>query len=236
MINCPKCGNDNMIGAIFCRSCGDKLNLNEISPDVFDAPKVPASVKLIKILQRLLLLVFLVAVVALVTGLFLPVTIAFKGDLEQGALDVSQRKYAALQNPSAKTPNQIPFSSDEATAVVSQSLGLPGTGTGNKKPQLLSVEFLASGNCKFILKTLLFGQVPMCTTVVAKPSVSGPGKVRLDVLRASIGKLPLPGALKKQGAAQFSALNLASVFALAESRVQAINVTDGKCEITIVRP
>jgi hypothetical protein len=233
MINCPKCGADNMIGAIFCRTCGEKLNLNELSPDVFDAPKVPASVKLMKMLQRVVILVILVAIVALVAGLFLPTTIKSTGDLPENEKSVAGRKYAALQAPSARTPDHIPFSSDEATAVVTQSLGLPSSGTGNKKPQLLSVEFLGSGNCKFILKTIVFGQVPMFTTVVAKPNVTSPGTVKLEVLRASIGRLPLPGALKAQGVAQFSALNLSSVFAPAEAHVAALNITDGKCDVTV---
>ena len=235
MINCPKCGADNMIGAIFCRTCSEKLNLNDLSPDVFDAPKVPVSFKLFKMLQRVLILGFVVGLVALVTGLFLPVEVVATGLLEQNAMNVAQRKYAALQAPTARTPNLIPFSNDEATAVANQSLGLPGAGTGNKKPVHLSVEFLASGNCKFILKAMVFGQLPMYTVVIAKPSVSSPGVVRLDVLRATVGRLPLPGALKQHGVAQFSALNARSVFATAEGRVQALNLTGGKCEITIRR-
>ena len=34
MIKCPKCDADNQIGAIFCRGCGEKLNLDDIQPDV----------------------------------------------------------------------------------------------------------------------------------------------------------------------------------------------------------
>ncbi|NQZ69551.1 MAG: hypothetical protein HRT89_15945, partial [Lentisphaeria bacterium] len=32
MIVCPKCKADNQIGAIFCRGCGEKLNLDELDP------------------------------------------------------------------------------------------------------------------------------------------------------------------------------------------------------------
>ena len=32
MINCPKCGADNLLNAIFCRTCGEKLNLEELKP------------------------------------------------------------------------------------------------------------------------------------------------------------------------------------------------------------
>jgi hypothetical protein len=233
MINCPKCGADNMIGAIFCRTCGEKLNLNELSPDVFDAPPVPVGAKVAKILQRVLILVALVAILALVAALFFPTSIVATGSLDQKASETAGRKFAALQAPTPRTPSQIPFSSDEATAVVNQTLGLPSSGSGNKKPQILSVEFLPSGNCKFILKTLVFGQVPMYTVAIAKPSVSTPGTVKLDVLRASAGKLPLPGPLKKQAITQFSALNVASAFAAAEAHVQAVNVTSGTCTITV---
>ena len=34
MIPCPKCEADNQIGAIFCRSCGEKLDLDDINPEM----------------------------------------------------------------------------------------------------------------------------------------------------------------------------------------------------------
>lgn len=233
MINCPKCGADNMIGAIFCRTCGEKLNLNELSPEVFDAPAVPVGTKVAKIVQRLVILVVLVVLVGVIGLMFVPTAITATGALEQNALAVAGRKYAALQAPTARTPSQIPFSSDEATAVVNQTLGLPSSGTGNKKPQILSVDFLAGGSCKLILKTLVFGQVPMYTVVIAKPTVATPGDVKLDVLRASVGKLPLPGPLKKQAMGQFTALNVATAFAAAEGHVQSVTISGGSCSIGV---
>jgi len=233
MINCPKCGADNMIGAIFCRTCGEKLNLNELSPDVFDAPPVPVGAKVAKVVQRVVILVVLLGLLGLIATLFFPTPIVATGSLDQNALAVAGRKYAALQAPTARTPSQIPFSSDEATAVVNQTLGLPSSGSGNKKPQILSVEFLAGGNCKFILKTLVFGQVPMYTVVFARPTVTTPGDVKLEVVRASAGKLPLPGPLKKQALGQFSALNVATAFAAAEGHVASVTVTGGSCSVGV---
>ena len=233
MINCPKCGADNMIGAIFCRTCGEKLNLNDLSPDVFDAPPVPASVKAARIIQRVLILVIVVGLVGFLAGLFWPATLVATGALDEKALNTAQNKYRALQAPTARTPSKIPFTSDEATAIANQSLGLPGSGSGNKKPQLLSVEFLAGGNCKFTLKTLVFGQVPMYTTVYARPTVVGPGDVKLQVLKAAAGKLPLPGPLMKQGISQFTALNVGSVFATARGQIKALEISGGTCTVTI---
>lgn len=235
MINCPKCGADNMIGAIFCRTCGEKLNLNELSPEIFDAPPVPAGVKIARMAQRIVILVIVLGIVAFLAGLFWPATLVTTGALDQNALGVAQRKYQALQAPTNRTPNQIPFSADEATAIVNQTLGLPSAGTGNKKPQILSTEFLASGNCKFTLKTLVFGQVPMYTTLIARPSVPSPGTVQFQVLKATIGKLPLVGGLRNQGIAQFTALNVGSVFANAKAHVKDVAVTGGSCTITLKR-
>jgi len=235
MINCPKCGADNMIGAIFCRTCGEKLNLNELTPEVFDAPPVPASVKIARMVQRVLILVVLLVLIGLIAGLFFPTSIVVTGTLDQNGIAVSQRKYQALQAPTKRTPDKIPFSADEATAIVNQVLGLPSTAAGNKKPQMLSVEFLASGNCRFVLKSLLFGQIPMYTIVVARPSVPSPGTVQFQVLKASIGKLPLPGGLKQQGVAQFTALNLGSAFATAKAHVQSVEVTAGNCSVAVKR-
>ena len=31
MVVCPKCRADNQIGAIFCRECGDKLEIEEVA-------------------------------------------------------------------------------------------------------------------------------------------------------------------------------------------------------------
>lgn len=35
MLKCPKCGTDNLLSAVFCRGCGERMNLDEIKPDDF---------------------------------------------------------------------------------------------------------------------------------------------------------------------------------------------------------
>lgn len=35
MLRCPKCSTDNLLSAVFCRGCGERLNLDEIKPDNF---------------------------------------------------------------------------------------------------------------------------------------------------------------------------------------------------------
>jgi len=235
MINCPKCGADNMIGAIFCRTCGEKLNLKDLSPDVFDAPPVPASVRIAQMVQRIVILVVVVALVGLIGGLFWPVAMPVSPSLDEQAMRVAQNKYQALQSPQPRTPAQIPFSAAEATAVVNRALNLPSSAGGNKKPQAISIEFMDSGTCRLRLKSLVFGQLPMVTTLTVRPTVPSPGTVQMQVLKASIGKLPLPGGLRQQGIAQFTALNPASIMANARSHVKEASIVSGNCTITIKR-
>lgn len=235
MINCPKCGADNMIGAIFCRTCGEKLNLKDLTPDVFDAPPVPASVRIAQMVQRIVVLVVVVALVVLIGGIFWPVAMPVSPALDEQAARVAQNKYQALQAPQPRTPAQIPFSAAEATAVVNQAFGLPSSAGGNKKPQAISIEFLDSGTCRLRLKSMVFGKLPMVTSLTVRPTVPNPGTVQMQVIKGSIGKLPLPGGLRKQGIAQFTALNPASVLAGASSHVKEAAITSGACTITVKR-
>lgn len=232
MIVCPKCGSDNMIGAIFCRTCGEKLNLDELKPDAFDAPPEAMGAKIGRIAQRLILLVLGVGLVVLIVGMFWPAPIRYVGDLEEADMAMAQRKFQGLQNPVPRMPSRFTFTSNEATAIVNQTLGLPATGGGNRKPQLLSVEFLSSGTCALTLKSLLFGQIPMFTRVMTRPTVAAAGDVNLQILSVSIGKLPLPGGLRTFGLKQFAPLNIGTAFSGAESHIKTMTISGDSCLVT----
>lgn len=86
MINCPKCEADNQIGAIFCRSCGEKLELDEIKPDTVRKgakKQVGSGINWFSWIKNLVMLGFLVVVVGILVGLFL--TPAMPGNAAEGA-------------------------------------------------------------------------------------------------------------------------------------------------------
>ena len=44
MLKCPKCGTDNLLTAVFCRGCGERIPLDELKPDDFaDTGAKPAT-------------------------------------------------------------------------------------------------------------------------------------------------------------------------------------------------
>jgi hypothetical protein len=181
MINCPKCGAENMIGAIFCRTCHAKLNLDELSPDAFDEPPEPASKKAARLLQRVLVLGIVLVLGGVLVALFWPVKAGLPAAADEAAAARAQRM--------VKSSGRFSFKSAEATAAVDAVLGLPAAGSGTRKPQHVSVEFLADGAVRLVLKAKLFGQIPMTTVLVGRPEVSGPGSMSFTVQEAKTGLL-----------------------------------------------
>lgn len=232
MITCPKCGSDNMIGAIFCRTCGEKLNLDELKPDAFDEPDESMGHKIGRIAQRILILALVVGGIGVLVGLFWPLDIQVTGELDPTASARAERKFGAVQQPSPKLPAVVPFSSAEATSVVNKQLGMPKT-KGAKRPTMISVEFLDGGRCRLTLKSVLFGQVPMYTVALTKPVVEQAGDITFQILDVKAGKLPLPGGLRKVGLDQFKALGAGSVMGGAKGNVKAVTVGSDSCEVRV---
>ena len=194
-----------MVGAIFCRGCGKKLNLDELTPDAFDDPPEAVGKKIARIAQRVIILVLVVGIAGLLAGLFWPADGVIKGELDETRMKEMDSRFKAIQTPSRKV-RKVAFTSEEATAALNQALGLPGSATGNKHAQHVSVEFLSGGNLRAILKASLFGQIPMYTEVICRPEVTSPGSVTFTVLSAHAGKLPLPENLRQNAIKQFSSL------------------------------
>ena len=67
-IKCSKCGFENQMGAIFCRQCGEKINMDEISPESLEKGKSKenagkAAAKSVRWTVRILILLILVGLV-----------------------------------------------------------------------------------------------------------------------------------------------------------------------------
>lgn len=70
MIKCQHCGFENQLGAIFCRQCGGKLELNELRPEVKDKKKQGC----FKLGCKIFVVMFLLMISALTFVLFFPMS------------------------------------------------------------------------------------------------------------------------------------------------------------------
>ena len=70
MLICPKCGNDNELGRIFCHQCGDRLDISSIKPPSVAERKrrlfKAEAIRNIRFLVNLVILGVLILVVALI--------------------------------------------------------------------------------------------------------------------------------------------------------------------------
>jgi hypothetical protein len=69
LIKCEQCGHENQLGAIFCRSCGAKLEINDIRPDVKDRSSGQGC---FKIGCKIFVVMFLLLIIGGVLTLFFP--------------------------------------------------------------------------------------------------------------------------------------------------------------------
>lgn len=213
MINCPKCGADNMVGAIFCRTCSGKLDLDDLSPDAFEEKGDTLAKKIGDIAQRVCIVALLLLIVGMVVAMLLPVSGMLTPELDGKLSSRLELAYRRMQNPTRQR-YRYTFNSENATALANHAFGLgslggegniPGPSGGMLVPECVSVEFLAGGDAKLVLKSRLFGFMSVYSTIVGIFEADGAG-VGFTVYDAKIGRLALVANMKNIAVNQFTAL------------------------------
>ncbi|OGV66620.1 MAG: hypothetical protein A3K19_03935 [Lentisphaerae bacterium RIFOXYB12_FULL_65_16] len=251
MIKCPKCGADNMIGAIFCRTCSGKLELNELTPDdIREAQQGNAGERFGKIAYRLLHAVIIVTLVSILVGLCLPESGVVSGSLEGKDLDRVKSLYKKFRG-TKKANASFELSNLEATLAANHALGLenldpegkvvtmdvtrPMPGGLAMSPEYLSVCFLGGNRVRFILKTTLGGKMTLYSSVIGTVDASA-GALIFRPISVKHGKLPLPGALHQVVLGRFAALVSGNPdLERLQKTVKELDIQDGSAKFTIVR-
>ena len=181
---CPKCGTDNLLNAIFCRGCGDKLNLNEMKPEQFIQKDDKKGVT--PLWQKIFASVVF-GIILLIGGLMIcPSGGASKGT-EVSSEEVSKNYKTLLK----KKEKSFTFSSADASALITKAMNLPQQAGGDILPQNFSVQFLDDDVIKTVMSTKVYGFSPVDYCVKAKVTVTGKGSVTWEVQSAKIGQVPM---------------------------------------------
>jgi hypothetical protein len=200
MINCPKCQAENHLGNIFCRTCGDKLDMDELRPaDIKKTAKTTASAS--NILRNLIGLVLLLAVGALAAGIFLapplpPATtlspenataMKNKVSLIVGRQTISETFTTAELNRLAEFVLDL-----SAEAVAQRRQEAIETGAGNVLvPQGFYVELLPPDSIRMTVKHLVKNKVTWYTSIEGKLEASDEG-LTFSRDKTIVGRVPLP--------------------------------------------
>lgn len=242
MIKCPKCGADNLLGAIFCRSCGSKLNLEDLKPDDIAEKKSAFSVQTVG--KSLFKLVKLVVLVVLISGL-VGILLAPSGFQPNRGLDAKEFR-AAMDKVTGLTraPSRaakVVFTADEIAVLADALLGFSvpdgvrQTVTLAEPPEavITSVDvdttLIDGAFLRVVLKQKLLGKVSVYTTVVGALQVDEKGLV-FHVIKARVGRVPLPGGGREFAVRRIRGLCEAKVQKLFEALAPHVKAIEGTSE------
>lgn len=197
MIQCPKCGEENLINAIFCRSCGARLNLDELEPDTILQEKNAKGKRIAELTGRILGVVLVVGLVVIVGGSFIPVSADASLELSDAQTKALRVKLRRLQR--APGGREFTFDSAEATAIAREIAGLnpdeEGEAEGTIAPRDVQVELRGQDYFKVYVPSRLFGKIPLTLSVLLRVDDAEQG-IGVDVMSASSGWIPWPGPLQ----------------------------------------
>ena len=228
MLRCPKCGADNLLSAVFCRSCGDRLDLDKIKPDDLMDIGVP---KKSHTLQNIiggstlgtLLLIFLILFFFPACG-----SISTSDDDRSAIIDkYKERKKTVVAEFDDKT----------ASAYVSGKLAdaIKDTSTlGSPYATAATIHFLeGEKNIKIVLNGKM-KFMPCALTITAKAECSG-GRISIADASYRFGLLPVPKGLEEQLVDSFvkpvkDAMNADN------NNLAKLEIADGSAKVTYEPP
>ncbi len=183
MLRCPKCGTDNLLSAVFCRGCGERMNLDEIRPDDFaDLGTKKDSTTMQNIVGGIIIGVL---VVAFAVGFCFP---------SCGALSTSEDGQAAAKSKFCGAPT-VELTDQEATDLCSYMVGRSGGDSEGPKVSKISVRYHEDGTMSTYVRATFWGFVPASVTFANCSVGSGIASFYGDSVR--IGLLPVPEGLRE---------------------------------------
>ena len=183
MLRCPKCGTDNLLSAVFCRGCGERMNLDEIKPDDFhDLGNKKDSNTKQNIIGGAIIGVLLVA---FLVGFLFP---------SCGALSTTEEGQKAAAEKYRTSPTAT-YTDQEITDFCNYMRARSTEEGDGPAVKRISVRCQEDGKVKTYVRAVFFGFLPATVTVTC--DVSASDSVSLSGGGVKIGLLPVPEGLEE---------------------------------------
>lgn len=130
LLKCKECGFENQLGAIFCRDCGVKLDVETMRPEVKEyKPKFAVG----DLVKNLLAIAVLGALILMLVMMFYPEH-GVSAELDAADIEKTDIKFQSLINKIAGEPEEDTyiFTPDEVTYLYNNKLTESGEGSGYK--------------------------------------------------------------------------------------------------------
>jgi len=218
MIKCPKCDTDNMIGAIFCRGCGAKLEIDDLQPSDIKIKKEKDPGATATLIRNIIAGIIFLVVVAVVVLLLQEPAFAKPAALSPEQRDAAVKKWEFLTE--RKVARAYTFSEAELNFLAKHALDLTEETKEEKAKEAATssqgwrtvdiwVQLRPGGTVRIIKASEydLFGAWKMYSILEGKPKVTGDKGLSFEVTHAQCGTIPLNvGFLQDQVAGAYDAL------------------------------
>ena len=231
---CPKCNTENLLGAIFCRSCGDKLDIDAVDSANFEEMTGVKSEKGLGIKKLLSTGLPILLVVGLAAIVFFGTRTPdyTKPTISDRSLNSCRKKIYQVSQGAAwfkrrDLKYQWKINQSELSSYVNHQVS--ELKKGPIEFNEINIE-LMSGNQAAARFIGSIKSVKLVFTARGGVSVSG-GTVNFDLKSGSIGKLPLPAFLAKpifKGMLSQTSADKATL-----SKVDTVSVTGGNLVLTV---
>lgn len=201
MIKCTKCGFENQMGAIFCRQCGEKIDMNKISPESLesDKNKEDAKKRVGKIIRWTVRILVLIVILGAGAAAFIPWGLPVYVAPDEKSADFKKKEETALfklKLCAAENMPRLPEKADISLEEINILFDRYFLKTDENKTASWTIEHivLVPGTDRVGMRVYvkLFGKVPMLFQIEGMPEpVSDDDHLRVRVDSATVGHLPL---------------------------------------------
>lgn len=208
IIKCPECSHENQLGAIFCRNCGAKLEIDKMAPEVKDR----SGPGVFKIIRRTIISLVVLVLIGLLAGVFIPRSAPAYGAFGEEEMKNLKKKCDELfkyVEGKGKRRTYV-FTPKEATLAFNNYL-LPEGKLGSLPVSAICFEQMQTGETRIIVSKKIGGLLPVRYEVTGTPTISESEEKGLELVPVKVGMgiLPIPAALTGSIVSQFYSLTSA---------------------------
>jgi hypothetical protein len=196
-VKCSQCKTRNELKSLFCVECGAKLDMKSVRLDRFSSESGVGS-GILRVVLKLVRNILLLAILAAIGLMAWPPSP--KGEVGGDVLAWEcGNKLARLQEACKRGIGmQSIFEEAEMNAYLAQMIGdegIPGEeGATSQLANLSDLVLTLYEDTVEVVTTMKLGPVPLSYVVEGRPSVEGDAFV-FEIVRASVGHLPMPGPI-----------------------------------------
>jgi len=211
LLKCTECGHDNQLGAIFCRSCGTKLDVETIRPKIENK----VTMNIAGIIRRVVTTIILVALVYCLGAMFYPATPTNNALSEDQQTKASEKFKAMLAKMDGRYGDKTYiFTPDEVTYLYNNEMTEDASAEENAKEdaeedadagsyviEKMYFSLDAKSFIHIMIQSKLAGKIPVTFGI---KGIIVDDSVQFTVVKTKMGHLSIPAFMKDKIVAKFT--------------------------------